>query len=182
MNEIWVDIPETDGKLQVSNQGAVRSQLRGEWRVLKTQADNKGYLRLSYTYKRGRRREKIHRLVAFMFVPSDPGRPHVNHINGNKTDNRAANLEWCTNKENARHAIGAGLWDTFLEGAQESNRQRMRPVYAINIKSGSINHFESVCDAQQSCRTKHVCAVIHGERNKANGYVFSYAERGEVMP
>ena len=173
--ECWVDIPETDGMLQVSSDGRVRSRLRGKWLILKAQADNKGYLRLTYTYKREKRREKIHRLVACSFVPSDPGCPHVNHINGDKTDNRASNLEWCTNKENARHAINNGLWNTVIEGSRNENKRRMRPVVAVEIATGNATRFNSVSDAERACRTKHVCAVIHGQRTKANGFMFEYA-------
>lgn len=175
MTERWVDIPETDGKLQVSSEGRVRSCLRGEWRILKTQTDSRGYLRLTYTYKRQKRREKIHRLVAYMFVPSDPGCPQVNHLNGDKTDNRACNLEWCTNKENAIHAVSNGLWDTCFAGAKVANEKRMRSVLATDIKTGEVMRFRSVSDAQRACGTKHVCAVIHGMRTKAKGYVFRYA-------
>lgn len=175
MIERWMDIPDTEGKLQVSDLGQVRSGLRGEWRILKTQANKKGYLWLTYTFKREKRRECIHRLVARTFIPRVPGKQHINHINGIKTDNRTVNLEWCTNQENAIHAIKTGLWDSVMKGARMANEKQKRPVYAINIKTGSITRLNSVCEAQKAYHTKHVCAVIHGKRAKANGYRFEYA-------
>lgn len=83
------------------------------------QKDAKGYLRIRLRYgdvdKHGAATYKIHRLVAESFIPNPLKKPQVNHINGDKTDNRADNLEWVTNTENMRHAIESGLQDNTSE-------------------------------------------------------------------
>lgn len=58
---------------------------------------------------RGYKTRRIHRLIAEQFIPNPLGLPCVNHKNGNKQDNRIANLEWCTDSQNKQHAVDTGL-------------------------------------------------------------------------
>lgn len=55
-----------------------------------------------------RRDRYIHRLVAEHFIPKQEGKPHVNHIDCNRTNNHVDNLEWCNHKENNAHAMTHG--------------------------------------------------------------------------
>lgn len=61
----------------------------------------------------GRKGEKVllHRLVAIVWKPNSLNYDTVNHINGNKGDNSAENLEWCTRAENIKKGFDTGLYD-----------------------------------------------------------------------
>ena len=64
-----------------------------------------GYKRFRKTIAGKRYKFLVHRLVAETFIPNPEGKPYINHIDGDTTNNNAENLEWCTRSENALHAI-----------------------------------------------------------------------------
>lgn len=103
MMEQWKPIKGHES-YEISNQGRVRNIARGN--VRKLTKNEKGYLRVNLNGKWLR----VHRLVAIAFVPNPDNKPQVNHIDGDKANNRADNLEWVTNLENAAHAISNGLY------------------------------------------------------------------------
>ena len=79
-------------------------------KIMKTHNDKDGYQCLRLTIEKGKAiTVKVHRLIAQTFIPNQENKPLVNHKNGNKKDNAVSNLEWCTAKENANHAIKTGL-------------------------------------------------------------------------
>lgn len=107
--EIWRDIDGYDGLYQVSNFGRVKSFKYKTPRILKLTPYPNGYLRVDLHYNGAVKSASVHRLVAEAFIPNPDGKPEVNHINGDKTDNHVENLEWATRTENVQHALMSGL-------------------------------------------------------------------------
>lgn len=175
--EEWREIDGTHGLLEVSSEGRVRSHMR-DGRILKQQIDNKGYCRISVTIMREKVRFKVHRVVAAAFVPNPLCLPQVNHIDGDKQNNRAENLEWVTNIENAHHALENGLWTNVLSASSRTNESRKTPIVAVNCETGETRHFESVSAAEKFYGSRHISDVLKGKRAKAAGHLFF---REEVM-
>ena len=115
MSTQWKKIEGYEGFYEVSSDGQVRSmdrvdsadrKLKG--RTLKMRQAPNGYLFVHLCINGIKAGKSVHRLVAEAFHGDSD--KWVNHINGDKLDNRAENLEWMTPSENAQHA-----WDTGLQ-------------------------------------------------------------------
>ena len=102
----WKEIEGFPG-YKVSDKGFVLGK-RGVCMKLYKNVQN-GYRQVNLQSPEGERKVYVHRLVARAFVLGFREGLIVNHINGDKDDNRACNLEWVTQKENAQHAFATGL-------------------------------------------------------------------------
>lgn len=122
--ENWKPIEGYENLYEVSDfgrvrrlEGKVKSGLKNSGyqtnrgRTLKQNLKRNGYLTVDLSKGNEVRTSSVHRLVAKTFIPNPQNLPCVNHINANKRDNRAENLEWCTAKQNSEHAQRTGLYD-----------------------------------------------------------------------
>ena len=193
MTEEWRDVTGTC--YQVSNYGNVRSTTHTTTqrakngstanhtypgKMLTPVRQNSGYL----TVNIGGRITPVHRLVATAFLDNSDGLPFVNHIDGDKGNNRVENLEWCTAAQNMRHAVTHGLVDFWSEKHIESARRNIRAATEVIKRrvrqyatSGEmIAEYESVIEASRrtGANATHISLCAKGRHKTCGGYVWRY--------
>jgi len=120
MIEVWKDIHGYEGLYRVSNIGRVKSLDRvvtdkngrdvpWKGKILRLRVGAKGYIYVCLSKDCTTKQHRVHRLVAKAFIQNVNNKKQINHIDGKKNNNKATNLEWCTCKENIRHAFITGL-------------------------------------------------------------------------
>jgi len=116
---IWKDIDGFNGYYSVSDRGQVRSNSRVvimkdgrtktiKDRILKTKVIKGGYLTVQLSLDGVAKNFPVHRLVATAFIPNPEGKPFINHIDFNPSNNLVENLELCSQKENIWHSYSNG--------------------------------------------------------------------------
>lgn len=179
IEEIWKDIPGYEQYYQASTFGRIRSKDRSfklhhgaiatrKGKILKGTPDEKGYLKtrllitgVSFKPKR------IHRLIAQTFIPNPLQYSQVNHKNGDKSDNRIENLEWCNNSENQLHANATGL----RKGSPSGARNHFSKI-VLHLSAGVF--YDSARDAYnhsgKDISFEMFCKNIRNNKNYTYGF------------
>ena len=164
MIEEWRECQEFPA-YEVSNTGKVRNQFT--LHELAGCNDSHGYPSF-WPKKDGRRYcRRIHRCVAQAFLPNPDALPEVNHIDGNKANNRLDNLEWVTSSENKYHAYHTGL----------RTKSSDRPV--LQIQNGRvIARHRSLTQAARDTGVglSNISMAVNGYTKTAGGFQWKYVK------
>lgn len=156
-----------EGRYSVTEDGKVFSHINGIF--LKPKKLNNGYLRVSLVSHNGKTHQYlVHRLVCAAFYPDGSG--DVNHIDCDKENNAASNLEWCSRKENMEHASKNNLLSKQSKRMAAMNKERCSiPVVGFS-KTGEVLFFCSMSEAEKAGfnHTK-ISNCIHGKRMTHKG-------------
>lgn len=178
MTEVWKDIDGYEGLYQVSNMGRVKSlertrnmnqpghdkPVRVSERILKF-GSSLGYLSVRLSKDGLVKQIRVHKLVALAFVPNPLGKPHINHKDGNKHNNRFDNLEWVTPSENQQHAILNGL---------RGDKLRRKTVNQYDSSGNFIRSWDGYVEIKQvlGFTPQMICHCCKGRTHTAFGYIW----------
>lgn len=150
---------------EVDNQGIIYGK---NGRALKASVNPKGYHIVVFRTNGKIKGFGVHQIVARQFVknPDVQNKTQVNHIDGNKSNNCAENLEWVTPKENAQHSVN------MLGNCLGSKNSRSKSIYGIDVETHKIKYrFSSIIDgakffAKQQQNPRYVQTAIWKALNK----------------
>lgn len=181
--EEWKPVFGHEDSHMVSSYGRIRSISRivrcgGSYRsvperILKIGVGSRGYPKVQLKH-RGRT-YNVHRLVAEAFIPKPEWATQVNHIDGEKTNNRADNLEWVNQSMNQAHAYSIGLQRPFSLGGP--SHPMARPVVVMRVTGEVVGRWGCVTDCARdlNLRLGSVFRVLRGVRKVYAGMVFTYS-------
>lgn len=172
--EVWKDIEGFEGVYMVSSYGRVKSLPRplyngkgvfeSKERIFKVAVSGKGYNEVTLSKNKGCT-HKVHRLVCVAFIPNLEGKGEVNHIDGDKLNNRVTNLEWATRSENTQHAYTVlGRGGGFKRGGGNSNSV-LTPEAVMDIRENYKPYktpFRAFAE-KYSCSISAVYSAYHGD-------------------
>lgn len=148
-------------------------------KFLKQRKRSDGYMQVTLCEGNERHQEYVHRLVASAFVPNPDGHNVVNHMDEDRSNNNAANLEWCTYEHNSswgnckkKQCETVGL-EKLQHLARMASVKRRRKVK--NLDTGVV--YESLASACRDTGLLHsgIASACTGRYKTCGGYRWAYA-------
>lgn len=137
--ENWKPVPGWEGIYEVSDLGRLRRIVGGTGtkpgRVMNPAVGSNGYVLAHFRYKGRQHSRTLHGLVAEAFIGPRPSKFEVNHIDGDKTNNRAANLEYVSRRDNLIHSYKYLGRSRNSKPGQENHKAKLTEGDVLAIRS-----------------------------------------------
>lgn len=189
-HEEWRDVVGYEGLYEVSNLGRVRGVERHYYRqdsrgvsypvvvrarMLNQTENSNGYYRVSLSRDNHVKQAFVHRLVAMAFVENPDNLPVIDHIDGDRHNNDASNLRWCTQGDNLHYTYQNGREMVF---AREHIRKRQVHAVSRPVIRSDGKEFPSVVAASRALGLTDaaVSHVVNGRAKTAGGYSFTFKD------
>jgi hypothetical protein len=155
--EFWKDIKGYEGLYQISNYGRIRSlkfrnNVCEKYRVIVMKPNlRNGYLVINLRKNMKRKSFQVHRLVAQAFIENPFNYPIVNHIDYNRQNNNAENLEWCTQKQNVNHSTCnmKGISHNIKKQNYGITYREKQNKYELSIKKKYYGRYRTLKEARK---------------------------------
>jgi HNH endonuclease/NUMOD4 motif-containing protein len=176
VNEIWKHYCE---RYEVSNLGNVRSlevrvfDSRSRLRVRKGKQLKFGYTCGYPVINLHGRVTYVHRMVCEAFLPNPNGYKYVNHMNGDRADNRVENLEWCTQSHNLKHSYRSLGRTPAMKGRLGKDFPgRKRMVIQLSYDGFLLNVYDNMHEAERKTGAtfQNIRHCLMGNRRTAGGF------------
>lgn len=122
---------------EISNYGNVRNNTK----IIKSVPNKHGY-NVVVLCNGTRKSVNVHRLVAAAFIPNPDNKPCVDHIDGDKSNNRADNLRWVTTKENCNNPITKSRLNKKIGEYMVGRFRRIAPTSKTNCDVFHLRRFD----------------------------------------
>lgn len=138
INQFKIVVKEDGSAFSKKEKSDRHANPEGIYRPIPTHGNGRGYVLARITHKGKRYSIMYHHLVWLYFNGPVPEGKEINHINGDKTDNRVSNLELVERGENIRHA-----WDVSLRNRKRAKTTPVEVIEAmVRMNKAGFNYRE----------------------------------------
>lgn len=198
MIEGWKDIPGYEGFYQINRIGEVRSLDRFRFgkrgaktlctgRIMAQSKAKNGYMTVGLSANTKYKLWLVHRLVALTFIPNLKTLPCVDHINGNRSDNRVDNLRWCSHKENLNYSIARANISASNKASikckqhrADLRRSRQRSIIIVYPNGNKVEYCSAKEAEKDGFNHSLIAAACRGKQKTHRGCKCHYKEEDYV--
>ena len=180
--EIWTPINNYEEIYEISNFGNIKNIKRNK--IMKPFVSKKtGYLQIDLCKNGNKKRYNIHRLVAIHFVDNFDNYNYINHKDENRKNNKAINLEWCTQKYNCNYGSRNLKISRCSKGRKHKpetkdkiSKALSKTILQYNKENDFIKEWRNAYEVARELKVSpsNINACCNNKRKSAYGYIWKF--------